>query len=136
MLTALIATALVETFQPGQGAMHCAFPARSPGDEPVEVVMRARPSLKDLPGLYRVELTVNGKPLRAAAQPITGTEGRDVLVRASRGESVFYAIGFDDNGTAAYNMVHAADGGVPDRQVTLTGFCRNYERFIHSWSDS
>ena len=136
MVSSLLVTALIETLTQGPVPLHCAFPARGPDERPIEIVMQARPSLKDLPGLYRVEMAIDGTGYTASAQPIIGTSGRDVLVRAAEGETTFYAVGFDDNGAAAFNVVHAAEGDLPERQVTRRGVCQNYERYIQTWSTS
>ncbi len=132
----LILLAMLETTGLGGREMSCTFPPDSPGDKPIEIVMQGKPSLKDLPGLYRVEMKINGNGLPAAAQPILATEGRDVIVRAATGNTTFYAIGFDDSGAAALNVVWAEAGAVPETQMTRTGHCRNFERYIHTWSTS
>ncbi|MDU8941986.1 hypothetical protein [Ovoidimarina sediminis] len=134
MLTTLIVTALIDGFSIGPPSMACSFVSPEPGEPPVEIMMIGRPSLKDLPGLYRVEMDINGRGLKGAAQPIIATEGRDVLVRARRGEDVFYAIGFDESGTAALNIVWGMAGEEPEKRATLTGKCRNHEKYIQVWS--
>ena len=136
MSVGLILLAMLETTAPGDREMHCTFPPDRPGDKAIEIVMQGRPSLKDLPGLYRVEMTINGNGIKAAAQPILGTEGRDVLVRAAAGDTTFYAVGFDDKGAAALNVVRTKEGQNPETQLTRTGYCRNFERYIHTWSTS
>ncbi len=136
MSLGLILLAMIETTGFGDPKMHCTFPPDRPGDKAIEIVMQGRPSLKDLPGLYRVELKVNGNGMKAAAQPILGTEEKDVLVRAATNETTFYAIGFDDRGLAALNVVWAEAGRNPETQMTRTGHCRNFERYIQTWSTS
>ena len=96
MLVSLILTTLIESVTLAPRPISCSFPAETPGEKPIEIVMKARPSLKDLPGLYRVEMSVDKRKLKAAAQPIVSTETRDVLVRANRNKTVYYAVGFDE----------------------------------------
>lgn len=134
MLTTLIVTALIDGFTIGPPLMACSFVGSEPGQEPVEIMMIGRPSLKDFPGLYRVEMDIDGRGFKGAAQPIIATEGKDVLVRARRGEDIFYAIGFDESGTAALNIVWGLAGDEPEKRATLTGSCRNYERYLQVWS--
>ncbi|MEM0947691.1 MAG: hypothetical protein AAGK37_09815 [Pseudomonadota bacterium] len=136
MSIGLILLATLEATGLGGPEMHCSFPPHRPGDKAIEIVMQGRPSLKDLPGLYRVEMKINGNGLQASAQPILGTEDRDVLVRAATGDTTFYAVGFDDKGAAALNVVWAKTGENPETQMTRTGHCRNFERYIHTWSTS
>ena len=136
MSVGLVLLAMLEATGLGGREMHCTFPPDRQGDKPIEIVMQGRPSLKDLPGLYRVEMKINGNGIRAAAQPILGTESRDVLVRAATGDTTFYAVGFDDKGAAALNVVWAKAGENPETQMTRTGYCRNFERYIHTWSTS
>ena len=78
---------------------------------------------------------MDGNDFNAAAQPITGTEGRDVLVRASGLKGVLYAMGFDDNGAAALNVVTLAPEGERRQEVSRTGNCRNFEGYIRSWAE-
>ena len=134
MLVSLIVTTFLESYSMAPGPMACTFPAMEPDQRPIEIEVSAQPSLKDLPGLYRVRMDVDGHGLNAAAQPITGTKGRDVLVRASGLKGMLYAMGFDDNGAAALNVVKLAEAGEPEAEMSRTGNCRNYERYIQSWA--
>ena len=134
MLTTLIVTALIDGFSIGPPTMACSFASAEPGKPPVEIALIGRPSLKDFPGLYRVEMDIDGRGLNGAAQPIIATEGRDVLVRARRDEDVFYSIGFDESGAAALNIVWGMEDEGPEQQITLIGSCRNFERYLQAWS--
>lgn len=134
MLWIAAITTLLESFGLGPQPVACSFPAIEGDATSIEVVMHPRPSLKDLPGLYRVEMAVNGQlRLPAAAQPITTTPGRDILVRGVMDASVFYTVGFDSNGAAALNVMWAETGEGPPREITRTGSCTNYERVIDKW---
>ena len=128
--------AAVEAGLAQDSEMSCTFPPVEPGDVPIEVVMEGHPSLYDLPGLYRVEMEVNGTGMRASAQPILATEKRDVVVRAAANEATLFALGFDDTGKAALDVVRAEAGQNPEPRIRRTGHCRNYERYIQTWSTS
>ncbi len=135
MLAGLIVTTLIESLALGPRPMTCAFPAAEPPEATIHVALRARPSLKDLPGLYRVELRVDDDDrLNGSAQPIASTDTPDILVRGSRGTSVHYAIGIDAEGRAALNIVWPETARRPERRITRTGRCRNHERYIRDWT--
>lgn len=137
MLEVLLLGALIETPGLGPGPVDCSFPGTGPGEKAIEVTLTAKPSLKDLPGLYRVEMAVNGGlRLPAAAQPIASTDGRDVLVRASEGGDIHYTVGIDDEGRAAINVLVEDRKGETPREATRTGRCRNFEGYIERWSMS
>ena len=135
MLEALLLGALAETLSPGTSPVACSFPAATADEPAIELVLIARPSLKDLPGLHRVEMSVNGAiRLQANAQPIVTTEGQDVLVRATLGDTTHYTVGIDAEGRAALNVM-VEDGADEAGQDTIrTGHCRNHERYIERWS--
>ncbi len=136
MSLGLVLLAMIETAGLQEPVMRCAFPALEEGHDPIEIVMKGRPSLKDLPGLYRVEMEINGTGIRAEAQPIIGTKERDVLVRANTGTATFYAVGVNERGTAALNVVWPETDEAPERRMTRAGQCWNYERYIQTWSTS
>ncbi len=137
MITALIATALIETFTPGPKPMACTFPASAQNESPIELRLMARPSLKDSPGIYRVEFDVdNGLRLFGAAQPIASTAGRDIIVRAVQGKTRFYTVGIDDRGSAALNVQDTAMPRTTSPALTRTGSCRNFERYLDRWATS
>ncbi len=137
MITALIATALIETFTPGPKPMACIFPASAQHERPIELRLTARPSLKDSPGLYRVEFDLGGSlRLFGAAQPMTATAGRDIIVRAVQDQTRFYTVGIDDQGAAALNVQDTASTAESARAQTRTGSCRNYQRYIDTWATS
>ena len=134
MLGALIVTTLLEGFGLGQRPLDCSFPPPEPAHSPITLTVTARPSLKDLPGLFRAEMEVNDKiSLIATAQPLIGEDTRGAIVRAKANETTHYVLGFDDAGRAALNVTWAED---PPRQMTRTGHCRNFERYIRRWSTS
>ena len=135
MLWIAAITTLLESFGFGPQPVACSFPAIKGDETAIEVVMHPRPSLKDLPGLYRVEMAVNGDlRLPAAAQPLATTPSRGILVRGVMDASVFYTVGFDANGAAALNVMwaNATEEG-PPREITRTGRCTNYERIMDRW---
>lgn len=134
MLTALIATALIESATLAPRPMACAFPAKAPDQDHIEIEMTARPSLKDLPGLFRVRMSIDGRALRASAQPIGATKDRDVLIRATRSGTVHYALGVDERGLAALNVVLQGETGDAASQTTRIGRCRGHERYIRNWT--
>ncbi len=135
MLEALLLGAVIETTGIGPKPLACSFPGAYPGEPAIEVTLTPRPSLKDLPGLFRVEMALTGGlRLPAAAQPITSTEGQDVLVRAGRAAGVHYTLGIDLEGHAAFNMLVHGSASEASREATRTGRCRNHERYIERWS--
>jgi hypothetical protein len=135
MVTAMILTTLIETLGLGPRPLACSFPGPSSREIPIEVVVRPKPSLKDIPGLYRAEMIVNEiLRLPAAAQPIITTETRDVMIRAAEGEHTFYTVGFDDRGRAALNIMITSDPDTVPHEATRTGRCRDFERYIQRWS--
>lgn len=135
MFSALLLGVFVDTAGIGQRPMSCLFPSQLQGEAPIEVVLTPRPSLKDIPGLYRVEMALNGVVrLKAAAQPIAATNGRDVMVRATQDETTIYTVGIDDMGRAALNVVQTGSADAATREATRTGHCREYERYIKRWT--
>lgn len=134
MLAAFIVTTLLETLGFGPQPLICRFPPPQIGHETIKFTAVERPSLKDIPGLFRVEVRVNDAiTLPGAAQPITTTQLRDVMVRAVQGEATFYTLGFDDTGAAALNILWAEDTTQPTREITRIGRCRNHERHLDRW---
>ncbi|MEM9031423.1 MAG: hypothetical protein AAGB18_02160 [Pseudomonadota bacterium] len=135
MFAVLLLGAMVETHEMGIRPMACTFPGRTYNEETIEVVLTPKPSLKDLPGLYRVEMAVNGTfKMSASAQPITATDTRDVIVRASGDGTAIYTIGFDAGGNAAFNVMMAGEGNSDPLEATRAGYCQNYERALERWS--
>ncbi len=135
MFSALLFGAVFETEGLGQRPMACFFPAEIEGDVPIEVVLTSRPSLKDIPGLYRVEMALNGSlRLKASAQPIAATESRDVMVRAKENETTIYTVGIDDVGRAALNVQISQGGQDSAFEFTRNGTCQEHERYIKRWT--
>ncbi|MBT8456197.1 MAG: hypothetical protein KJO15_08860 [Alphaproteobacteria bacterium] len=134
MLATLIVTTLLETLGLGPRPMTCSFVTTGPGDAAIEVVLHPRPSLKDTPGRYRVEMVVNDSlKLPASAQPIATTKGRDIMVRGVDRKDVFYTIGVDEQGNAALNVLWTKPVASAPREVTRVGTCRNHKRYIDQW---
>ena len=135
MFGALLLGAMVDTLEMGGRPVACTFPGRTYNEETIDVVLTPKPSLKDLPGLYRVEMAVNDRfSLSASAQPIAATDSQDVIVRArSDGEAV-YTVGFDAAGNAALNILVRGATEADALEATRAGHCRNYERALERWS--
>ncbi len=134
LLSAAVVTALLETLGFGAQPLQCRFPPDAPGDAAIRVTVAPNPSLRDIPGLFRVRVTMNGvDELPGAAQPITHTPGRDAMVRAKGDNETFYTLGFDESGAAALNVLWALPADAPPKQMTRTGMCRNHERYIAQW---
>ncbi|MEO0694056.1 MAG: hypothetical protein AAFY90_14405 [Pseudomonadota bacterium] len=134
MLLAFVLTTLLETLGFGPQPLVCRFPPPQIGHETIKVVTVERPSLKDIPGLFRVEMEVNDTiTLPGAAQPITTTSLRDAMVRAVQNNATFYTLGFDETGAAALNILWAEDASQPTREITRIGRCRNYARHLDRW---
>ena len=135
MVEALILGAMMETIGLGTRPMACTFPGTQVGEDAIEVVLTPRPSLKDLPGLYRVEMAVNGAlRLPAAAQPITTTDQEDIMVRASDRPSRIYTVGVDAKGNAALNLLVRDDPNAAPHEAMRVGHCRNYQKALKKWS--
>jgi hypothetical protein len=135
MLEAMLLGAFLETQGLGPRPVACSFPGTEAEERAIEIVLTPRPSLKDVPGLYRVEMAVNGGArLRAAAQPIATTDGRDVLVQARSGSKTHYTVGIDAEGRAALNVMIDERPEAEPREAMRTGHCRNHEAYIERWS--
>ena len=133
----LILTMLLETLGTEPRPLACTFPADRPDRSHLEVLVTARPSLKDLPGLYRVRMEVDGKlHISGAAQPLSSTEGRDVIVRATMDRQVYYTLGVDETGAAALNVMDTAVVDEEPAEVTRVGHCRNYQPYLRTWAPS
>lgn len=134
MLNTLIVLALMESAATEGSAIRCEFPGRDMAQTPMYVLLKPKPSLKDQPGLFRVMMHVEGRsPLKAIAQPIPGTDERDVLIRGTLGHSAKYTVGIRDDGSAAFNMqTRKSDDGSVNKQ-TWIGKCRGIETYINRW---
>ena len=85
--------------------------------------------------VYRLRaLDIPERERTAKGMPITTTEARDVMVRAVDGANTFFTVGIDTAGRAALNILWAGDADAPAREVTLTGHCRNHERYLERWT--
>ena len=134
MLLAFILTTLLETLGFVQQPLVCRFPPPQIGHETIKIATVERPSLKDIPGLFRVEVEVNDTiTLPGAAQPITTTTQRDAMVRAVHGGTTFYTLGFDETGAAALNVLWAEATDAKPRELTRIGRCRNHDRHLDRW---
>ncbi|MEO1789869.1 MAG: hypothetical protein AAFR34_09210 [Pseudomonadota bacterium] len=116
--------------------MTCTFTNIETEEHHVEIKLRAQPSLKDVPGLYRAQMYVDGRKLKAAAQPIAATNTQDVIVRANLGTETLYLLGVDSTGMAALNIVWREVDDIPERRASFKGKCRSHERYIDRWAAS
>lgn len=135
MIKGVLLGAFFELSGGGAHPMACTFPAHDRGTKPLEIMVEAHPSLKDLPGLYQVGISLDGSRwLRAKAQPIGSTDGRDVMVRARQGASRFVTLGVDSLGRAALNISLSGEAGGLVPEFTRNGYCTNFERYINRWT--
>jgi len=134
MLVPLIVSSLLETLPVAPRPMTCMFTNVETEQDYVEVVLRGQPSLKDVPGLYRVQMHIDGRKLKAAAQPIAATDTQDVIVRANLGKETLYLLGIDSTGVAALNIVWRQVDETPERRASFKGKCRSHERYIQHWA--
>lgn len=128
MLNAMIVALVMDVVAPATTQIHCEFPGKTVTQKPIHVVLDPRPSLKDQPGLFRVMMDLNGAfSVRGAAQPITSTEDRDILVRGITSKKSVYTIGLREDGVAALSM--------QTKRATNTrvGACRNFESHFDRW---
>ena len=128
MLNALVLMLLTGPLQAGQPeAIQCEFPGNTDTEQAILVSVAPQPSLRDRPGLFRVQMEMNGVyTMAASVQPISGTDERDVMIRTSTGGSTL-AIGLRDDGRAALSL-KATSG-----DATRTGDCRGYDRYLRRW---
>ena len=134
MFSALLLTSLIDTLPLGPRPMMCTFPAAAEAEAPLELRVIPRPSLKDANEVYRVEFDIGGeRTLFGAAQPLTSTKRRDVILRAVENRTRFYTLGVDDAGGAALNVLDTAETTVNSRDNTRVGRCRNFERYLDTW---
>ena len=127
--TALLVMAL-QSIDAAQTGFSCNFPADSAEDRGVTLMLDDRPSLIDQPGLFRVELRMNGdETLRATAQPIETTGGRDALVVARPKTDTVLTVGFRDDGKAALSLRDRVTGS----EQTMVGTCRGFEGPLNRW---
>ena len=131
MLTALLLATTINGYGIGT-PITCNFPAETPGGKAINVVLDPRPSLKDQPGLYRVFMDFDGiVSVRAAAQPISTTDERDILIRGMTHRNAMYSIGLRDDGVAAFN-IQPLDTETGKKSTRL-GECRGHEAHIDRW---
>ena len=103
-------------------------------EAPIRVLLEPKPSLKDQPGLYRVMMRMDGGiALKALAQPIPGTEDRDVMIRGRQGKVAMFTIGLRDDGAAAFNIQKRVRTDADVVKQTRTGACRGHELHINRW---
>ena len=127
--TALLALTLGTTLGT-QGDITCTFAASDGGRARLDVALRPTPSLRDLPGLYRVKMQIGTRdPIPATAQPNPGTKARDIALTARSKDNLIYALGLDDHGKAALNI---RLGGTAASE-TLTGACHGATPYLDRW---
>ncbi len=123
----------LQTTDMGPGGFSCDFPAVDADQKGITMTLNDRPSLKDQPGLYRVELHMDGHgALLATAQPITTTEERDALVLAHTAAKSVVTVGFRDDGRAALSLRESANS----EPETWIGRCRGFEGPLKRWLGS
>ncbi len=121
---------MLQSIDAGPAGFSCDFPAASAAEQGVTLTLSDRPSLKDQPGLYRVEMRMNGDDrVLATAQPITTTGERDALVLARPHGDTVVTVGFREDGMAALSL---RDSPTAEAQ-TLIGTCRGFEGPLNRW---
>ena len=97
-------------------------------------MLEPKPSLKDQPGLFRVQMDLNGKvSVTASAQPILATEDRDIMIRGLSEKQAMYTIGFREDGRAALNMEMLRESDSKILTATRIGACRDFEAHLDRW---
>ena len=136
MLETIVVIAMLQSVESLPQGIHCQFSAPPEGGKTVSVVLDPMPSLKDQPGLYRVMMEIEGKmTLKAAVQPITSTDDRDVLIRAKSEQAAVVTLGMRADGVAALTM--STPGATTEtRQSTRIGACNGAEHHINRWLPS
>ena len=121
---------MLNAIDPAPQGISCNFPATHDAERGITVRMSDRPSLKDQPGLYRVELEVNGKTkVLATAQPITTTGERDAVILARPNGKSVLTVGFREDGKAALSLRKTPDA----EPETRLGTCRGFEGPLNRW---
>ena len=127
--TALLVMTL-QTMDMGPNGFSCDFPAVDADQQGITLTLNDRPSLKDQPGLFRVEVKMDGhETLLATAQPITTTAERDALVLAHTKAKSVLTVGFREDGKAALSLRESATG----EAETWIGSCRGFEGPLNRW---
>ncbi|MDA8586125.1 hypothetical protein N9L47_07590 [Rhodobacteraceae bacterium] len=126
---ALLALTLGTTLgQPGD--ITCTFAAKDGSRAVLDVALRPTPSLRDLPGLYRLNMRVGTRDaMPATAQPNLGTKARDIALTAKSADNLIYALGFGQDGQAALN-IRLGGTGIDE---TLFGICQGATPYIDKW---
>lgn len=133
MLKALLLT-IIANAHGANGPITCDFPSFETGETPIRVVLEPKPSLKDQPGLFRVQMDLNGKvSVTASAQPILATEDRDIMIRGLSEKQAMYTIGFREDGRAALNMEMLRESDSKILTATRIGACRDFEAHLDRW---
>ena len=134
MVNALILLVFIEFLASEGTAIRCEFPSPDMTEAPIRVLLEPKPSLKDQPGLYRVMMRMDGgTAMKALAQPITGTEDRDVMIRGRQGKAAMFTIGLRDDGAAAFNIQKRVRTDADVVKQTRTGACYGHEMHINRW---
>jgi len=121
---------MLQTIDAGPSGFSCDFPAANAAEKGITLTLNDRPSLKDQPGLYRVEMRMNGDDkVLATAQPITTTDERDALVLARPHGEAVVTVGFREDGKAALSLRASPSA----EAQTMIGTCRGFEGPLNRW---
>ncbi len=112
------------------GDINCTFATQTDGRATLNVALRPTPSLRDLPGLFRVKMRVGTRPsVQATAQPNLNTKANDIALTARGSDDLIYALVLDQSGQAALNI---RLGGTTASE-TLFGTCLGAKPHIERW---
>lgn len=108
----------------------CRFALEDRAQASLDVKLRPAPSLRDKPGFFRLKMRVGARdPVQATAQPIAKTATRDIAITAKGTDDLYYALGFNQDGTAVLNI---RMGGTMASE-TLFGTCQGVDKHLERW---
>ena len=115
----------------GEVAMTCSFPPNAGDKGPtIAVSVTPTPSLRDLPGLYRVRLDVNQTlHLQGTVRRALNTELDAVVLKGASDRQFLYAIGLHRSGEAVLTIQAPVD--LPPS--TRPGRCIGHDKPMQHW---
>ncbi len=115
----------------GEAAISCTFPPTKSDPGPAIVLgVTPTPSLRDLPGLFRVTLDFGGKhPMRGTVQQARASNHDAVILRGTSKQHFRYAIGLSRTGQAVLTIQAPANVAPASRQ----GLCIGHDKPMQRW---
>ena len=116
----------------GETAMTCSFPPNADDKGPtIAVSVTPMPSLRDLPGLYRVRLDVNRTlQMQGTVERVTKSDLDAVVLRGASDRQFHYAIGLHRSGEAVLSIQAPVD--LPP--ASRPGHCIGHDKPMRHWT--